>query len=191
MAQPRTFDYDYLRDLFRAHPEWSNRQYAEAVTEHEREVYNDPTRPRITPHAIASVKLRYQDQWRANGVDVNRTATDPTKRRLPFKHVPAEYQSSYLIQCLRNLSKLAEGENISERKAREAEGLARRLTSEKSVVDVSYKGQPYVRKARLDELDGEGNLISFAAKYPGLTDTQWEALQTPQARAAASAQWRP
>jgi hypothetical protein len=60
----------------------------------------------------------------------------------------------------------------------------------KNVIDLNWEGVPYIRKARPDELDGEGNLIELAAKYPGLGAGQWKALRTPAGRAAASARWR-
>ena len=41
-------------------------------------------------------------------------------------------------------------------------------------------GRPNLRPARPDELDQEGNLLSYAACHPGLNDRQWKALGTQE-----------
>jgi hypothetical protein len=190
MATPPSFDYDYLRMLFREHPTWSHRQIADAVTQHEREVRHDPGYPHVTVHAIASVKYRYRDRWQSEGSAVPESKMSGTKRTQPFVNLPPSYWQHYYIYNLRILTRLASGETgISDKKAKEAERFAARLDMDKQVVDLDFRGEPYLRKARPDELDQEGNLIAYAAKFPGLSSSQWLALGTPEARAAASEQW--
>lgn len=190
MALERTYDYDYLRKLLREHPEWSHRQLATAVTEHEREQRGDPGYPAITVHAIASVKYRYRDTWDELGDHVQSLSHDPTRRSQPFNNLPKEHYYDYEIQVLRTLSKIARGEPVSDKRRKEAESLTKKLRASGSVIDVDFQGVPYIRQSRPDEVDGEGNLIEYAARFPGLTDIQWKGLRTPEARAAASSRWR-
>lgn len=194
MATERTYDYDYLRKLLREHPTWPHRQIAAAITEHERQKRKDPTYPAITVHAIASAKYRYRDTWdELAGEDGRRIVSlkhDPNLRSQPFNNLPKEHYYDYEIQALRTLSRLARGEPVAEKRRKEAENLAKRLRNRREVIDLNWEGKPYIRAARPDEVDGEGYLIECAAKYPGLTEQQWKALKTPDARAAASARWR-
>lgn len=198
MPTERTFDYDYLRRTLREHPEWSYRQVARAVTENERVCRNDPSYPPVSVHAIASVKMRYRDTWAENGTVVTDSKMSPVKRTQPFSGLPMQYWHNYLIQNLRILVRLANGQTElgkdTAKKAREAELLAARLDRTKSVIDVDFRGEPYIREARPDERDQEGNLLpppdGYWARYPGLSGGQWAALKTPEARAAASAHWR-
>lgn len=190
MATERTYDYDYLRELLRDHPDWPHRQVAAAITEHERKVRNDPDYPAITVHAVASVKYRYRDTWDELGDHVESLKHDPTRRSQPFNNLPKEHYYGYEIQALRTMTKLSRGEPVSEKRRKEAENLTKRLRSQRSVIDLNWKGEPYIRKARPDELDGEGHLFEYAARFPGLTDAQWKALGTREARAAASSRWR-
>jgi len=190
VATERTYDYEYLRKLLREHPEWPHRQVAAAITEHERTKRGDPKYPAISVHAIASAKYRYRDIWEELGERIEALPHDPTRRSQPFNNLPKEYCYSYEIQALRTLTKIARGEPVSEKRRREAENLTKKLRRWGSVIDLSYNGEPYIRQARPDEVDGEGNLIEYAARFPGLTDYQWKALRTPEARAAASARWR-
>jgi hypothetical protein len=190
MAMERTFDYEHLRNLIRAHPLWSHRQLAAALTEHEREVRKDPRYPAVTVHSVASVKYRYRDQWNSLGDTITSSKGDPMRRSQPFNHLPSEHYFSYEIQALRTLTKLSRGEPVTRKRQAEAENLAHKLRTTCSVVDLSYLGEPYTRPARPDELDGEGNLIELAARFPGLDEEQWRALRTPEARAAASSRWR-
>lgn len=191
MATERTYDYDYLRKLFREHPDWAHRQIADAVTEHERTTRSDPDYPRITVAAVASAKYRYKDTWREQGDTIAVAPKDPHKRSQPFKNLPKEYWHNQNIANLRILTRLASGETgISEKKVKDATSFARKLDASRQVVDLDFRGRPYLRPARADELDQEGNLVDFYARYPGLTDDQWAALDTPAARAAASSQWR-
>jgi hypothetical protein len=190
MATERSYDYDYLRRLLREHPEWPHRQVAAAITEHERTTRHDPGYPAITVHAIASAKYRYRDIWDELGDHIEAMKHDPTRRSQPFNNLPKEYRDAYEIQALRTLTRISQGEPVTDKKRKEAENLTRKLRNTRSVIDLDYKGEPYVREARPDELDGEGNLIEYAARFPGLTDTQWKALGSPEARQAASSRWR-
>lgn len=191
MATERTYDYDYLRKLLREHPTWSHRQIAAAITEQERTKRKDPTYPAITVHAIASVKYRYRDTWDELGDHVRSTAKhDPMRRSQPFNNLPKDHYYDFEIQALRTLTKMARGEPVSDKRRKEAENITKRLRKNTEVVDMTYNGEPYIRLARPDELDGEGNLIEYAARFPGLTHDQWLALRTPEARAAASSRWR-
>jgi hypothetical protein len=191
VAMARRYDYDYLRKLLREHPEWSHRQVALAVTEHERQVRKDPTYPAITAHAVSSAKYRYKDGWNEQGDRIGEGLKhDPLRRSQPFNNLPKEYYFAYEIQTLRTLTKIDRGDPVTDKRRREAENLTQRLRATGSVIDLTYKGERYIRKARPDELDGEGNLIEYAARFPGLDDRQWKALRTPGARAAASSRWR-
>jgi hypothetical protein len=190
VATERSYDYDYLRKLLRDHPDWPHRQIAAAITERERELRKDPHYPAITVHAIASAKYRYRDTWEELGDTFENLSRDPTRRSQPFNNLPKEYHHSYEIQVLRALTKMNRGEPVSTKKMREVENLTRKLRASRSVIDLHYDGKPYTRPARPDEVDGEGNLIEYAAKYPGLIEAQWKALGTPEARAAASSRWR-
>jgi hypothetical protein len=190
VATERTYDYDYLRKLLREHPDWPHRQIAAAITEHERQKRNDPSYPPITVHAIASAKYRYRDTWDELGDHIESLRHNPRIRSQPFNNLPKEHNYDYEIQVLHALTKMSRGEPVNERRRKEAENLTRKLRATSSVIDLNYKGEPYIRKARPDELDGEGNLIEYAARYPGLTDAQWKALGTPEARRAASSRWR-
>lgn len=188
MPTERTVDYDALRDLMRAHPDWGNRQLAAALTEHERK--KDPHHPPVNVALVASIKHRYRDTWSLDDMPIPDAKNTPNRRSQPFRNVPAEYRYDGKLQNLRRLSRLERGEAIAEKQRREALSMARKLEESKQVVDVDFRGRPYYRRARPDELDGEGNLTRYDAKYPGLTDAQWKALGTPEARAIASAQWR-
>jgi hypothetical protein len=171
-------------------PDWPHRQIAAAITEREREIRNDPTYPAITVHAIASAKYRYRDQWEALGDQVGNGKRDPTRRSQPFNNLPKGAFDAYEIQVLRTLSSIARGNPVSDKRRKEAENLTKHLRARREVIDLTFDGKIYRRKARPDEIDSEGNLIEYAAKYPGLTDGQWKALGTPQARAAASSRCR-
>lgn len=190
MATERTYDYDFLRRVLREHPDWPTRQVARAVTDHEREVRKDDSFPEVSIGAIASAKYRWRDTWAQQGQPIPTAAKDPTKRSQPFKNVPKEFYYSYLIQNLRVISKLSHGEAVSVKKEAEARTLMRKLDKRKEVIDLTFRGEAITRPARPDELDSEGNLIGYSARFPGLTIEQWSALGSPEARAAASAQWR-
>ena len=190
MATERTHDYDYLRKLLREHPDWPHRQVAAAITEHGRKTRNDPNYPAITVHAVASVKYRYRDIWDELGDHIESLKHDPMRRSQPFNNLPKGHYYDYEIQVLRTITRLSRGEPVSDKRRKEAEGLTRKLRRTSSVIDLNWKGEPYIRKARPDEIDGEGNLIEYAARYPGLEEAQWRALGTPEARAAASSRWR-
>jgi hypothetical protein len=190
VAVERTFDYDYLRKLLREHPDWPHRQVAAAITEHERKIRNDPNYPAVTVHAVASTKYRYRDTWDELGDHVESLKHDPTRRSRPFNNLPKEHRDAYEIHALRTLTRLSRGEPVTDKKRKEAESLARRLRVRGEVIDLNWKGEPYIRPARPDEIDGEGNLIEYAAKYPGLGKGQWKALGSPEARVEASSRWR-
>jgi hypothetical protein len=190
VAMERTFDYEQLRKLIRDHPEWSHRQLAAAMTEYERKARRDPGHPAVSVHAVASTKYRYRDQWTEQGDNIQSSKKDPARRSQPFNHLPRDHYHGYEIQALRTQSKIDRGEPVTGKRRREAENLFRKLRSTGSVIDVTCQGEPYIRPARPDEIDGEGNLIEYAARFPGLDELQWKALRTPEARAAASSRWR-
>lgn len=190
MPQERQFDYDYLRDLMRDNPRWTLRQLAVAITQHEREVRSDPSYPHVTVSAVASVRYRYRDAWGESGDAIPESKHSPANRTQPFANLPPEHWWDQKVQNLRVLSRLARGESsIPDRKRRLAESMARKLRDSSQVVDLDGSGKPYIRDARPDELDGEGRIISYAARYPGLTNTQWRKLETPEHRRVAADRW--
>lgn len=74
-----------------------------------------------------------------------------------------------------------------------ARNMQAKLIEAREVIDLDPDSQPpfrpYVRPARLDEIAGEGHLTTITARYPGLTEYQWEAFGTPRMRAVAAARW--
>jgi hypothetical protein len=187
VAMARMYDYDYLRKLLREHPEWPHRQVAAAITEHERAVRGDPKYPPITVHAVASAKYRYRDTWDELGDNIASLKHDPMRRSQPFNNLPKEYYYTVEIQALRTLSKMSRGGPVTDKRRREAENLVAKLVANREVIDVTPRGQPYRRRARPDEVDGEGNLIGHTARHHGLTDSEWKLLGSPEARAKMSA----
>lgn len=187
MATERTFDYDYLRDLLRQHPDWPLNKLANHVTEHERQVQKDPHYGPILPPAIASAKSRYRDAWAAEGVSMPLLRRASTARNQPWTNIPKEYWNDVRIEYLRTLTRIARGETgISPAHQQGAESYARRLRDNREVIDLSVQGKPYTRAARPDELDQEGNLVTYHSRFPGLTSEQWTSLGTPENRAIAS-----
>lgn len=190
MPQDRQFDYEYLRDLMREHPRWSLRQLAQAITRHERESRQDPTYPHVTVSAVASARYRYRDTWKDAGDKIPESKQSPANRTQPFANLPPEHWWDQRIQNLRVLTRMARGDpEVPTRNRRLAESMARKLRDGKQVIDVDHSGKPYIRNARADEVDGEGNIIAYTAKYPGLTNSQWKALETPEHRRAAADRW--
>jgi len=190
MPTERQFDYDYLRNLMRDNPRWSLRQLASALTEHEREIRNDPDYPHITVSAVASARYRYRDTWSDSGDNIPAAKQSPANRTQPFANLPTEHWWDQRIQNLRILTRIARGDpHIPPRKQKLAESMARKLQEKRQVIDLSALGKPYIRDARADELDGEGNLIAYSAKYPGLSAAQWKALESPEHRRVAADRW--
>jgi hypothetical protein len=152
MSAPRSFDYDYLRRLIGENSNWSLKQYASAVTDHEREVRNDPAFPPVAPSAIGSVRYRYRDAWEAQGVAMPALKKAPVRTQ-PFANVPPEYFNHSLMEVLRTLTRIARGDpSISPIRRTTAVNTARKLVENRQVIDLRPSGQPYIRDARPDEL---------------------------------------
>jgi hypothetical protein len=195
MPTERTFDYEYLRGVKREHPSWTLRQLADAVTQHERLTRRDDTYPRVTTHAIRSVLHRYGDAWREQGDIIVQSAKSPTARSQPFANLPQEFSYDQMIQNLRVLNAIRDGDEarLDPGRVRMARNMEARLVEAREVIDLDPDSKPpfrpYVRPARLDEIDGEGNLITITARYPGLTDYQRKELGNPRMRAVMAAKW--
>lgn len=193
MGSQRTFDYDYAARIMREHPDWPMPQVARAVTRYEREVRKDPGYGPIKANALASFKGRYQDSRLL--LDEGGNPLPPLKgaatvRTQPWANVPAEFLGKAPLIYLRILHRIAQGEQeIPESRYTTSMNFGKQLMEHRQVVDLLASGRPYIRDARADELDGEGNLIAFSARFPGLSSKQWEALGTPEMRAVASAHW--
>lgn len=188
MSAPRSFDYGYLEQLVREHGDWSHHEYAVAVTAHEREVRNDPGYGPILQNTITAVLSRYRDTWLERGV-VAPFSRD-AKRKIPWTGLTQEQMMSTTLRKLKVLADLdAGGAGSSDpRRVKLALQYERKLRDRKLVVDLTPTGAIYERPARPDELDGEGELLSYYARYPGLTDSQWAQMTQPE-RADASKHW--
>lgn len=188
MPAPRSFDYEYLKRLAQEHPDWSHQQYADAVTRHEREVRKDPKYPRIRPNTIAAVLHRFRDTWLEQGVRV--PPRRGLNRLLPWTGIPQGYRMDTRLRHLRVLAQLDLGNPVKPREARLAEKFATQLRESRQVLDLTRGGRQIVRAARPDEVDGTGELLELWARWPGLSDKQWESM-TPAERRATAAKWLP
>lgn len=191
MSAPRTFDYDYLKQLIRDEPQASLRDLADKLTEHERQVRGDPGYPRISPTTVSAAWSRNRDAWAERG-EVPRTGNRVGGGRTqPWDNVPPQYWTHTLLRRLRVMSRLATGEKgLPVTSVRPALKLAKQLRDDKEVIDLQPSGRPYTRPARPDELDSMGDLIAVTARYPGLTQQMWEQLD-PEGRRIASSHWLP
>jgi hypothetical protein len=134
---------------------------------------------------------RYRDTWTEQGDSISVSKNSPTAKSQPFRNLPRESYYTYQIQALRTLGTMARGEPVAEKRRLEAERVVRRLTTDKAVIDVEPNGKVYVRPARPDELDAQGNLFGYTARYPGLTELEWKLALAGLRRAAAPLRWRP
>lgn len=187
MATERTFDYEYLERLVRDNPTATLRELARNITDHEREIRGDPGYGPINPAAVGAAKNRYRDAWEAKGIVVPEAKRSPRARTQPWANLPKEHWNNVYIEYLRILTRLARGETgLPPVRVTGSLNFARQLEDERQVVDLTPNGRPYLRQARPDELDGEGDLIAYYARYPGLSSQLWQQLGTAERRADAS-----
>jgi hypothetical protein len=188
MSAPRTFDYEYLKTYVRDHPGLSHGEYAAAVTAHEREVRNDPGYGPILQNTITAALGRMRPAWEEQGIRVPRSKD--SRRKIPWTGLTQEQLMSTPLRKLKILADLKAGGYGSgdRQKVSLALRYENRLNERKLVVDLKPSGIVYDRPARPDELDGTGELLSYYARYPGLTSAEWRRM-TPEERAQASRVW--
>lgn len=151
MAPPRTFDYDVLNQLIREHPDWSNLELAQVMTDYERKVRHDPKYPDILENSVSKVVSRYRQRWRSEDKPVRER---PYGRIIPWPGIPGEYSMRTELRHLRVLARIEAGQakRVPPRELRQARAFAARLRRTRQVVDITDDGEPYVRPARRDEL---------------------------------------
>lgn len=160
MPPDRTFDYDVLNQLIRDHPEASNRQYAEWMTNYERQVREDPSYPAILPNTIARAISMYRKRW----ADEGRPVKDRQFGRLiPWPNIPQAYIMDTRLRHLKTLEKMNLGQPVTDRQERQARAFRRRLQQQRRVVDITDTGRPFDRPALPNELDADGNLLKLTA----------------------------
>lgn len=184
MGAERTFDYDELFQLIRDNPQASDSWLALQMTARERLERHDPSYI-VRPSAIQSVRYRHRQELTEQGADMRLRKHAASKRSMPWSGV--DNYADQKLDNLRTLTKIMRGEatNIRRERVNSALNMAKQLWQDKQVVDLDSKGRTYIRDARGDELDQEGNLISWWARWPGLTDPQWRRYSVEE-RAAAS-----
>lgn len=189
MSAPRSFEHEYLRQLIREYPDATINELTRLVEEHERETRGDPAYE-VKVGTVAAVRSRNQDAWAKDGLAI------PKRKRgiktQPFANIVGA--QDMLIRHIRVLIRLARGDPTIERRAViGAENFADQLEASKQVVDLMpagrNAGKPYLRPARTDELDGEGNIFTYTARYPGLSEKEWRSM-SPAEREIASRRYR-
>jgi len=165
MAPPRAFDYDLLKELVLANPDWSSHRYALKLTAANRR--KDPGAPAVLVSTVDSVLSRYRQIWEAEEDTqiprrVQYRAIAPPPGALSGRHkmdTPMVY--------LREADREAHGDNpdteASIRLRRSALKWADGMRRDKMVVDLTATGVPVVRLARDEEIDSRGQVISLAA----------------------------
>jgi hypothetical protein len=186
MPGHRTFDYELLKRLVRDHPDWSHHEYARELTRLTRESARNSSLPMIKPNTVSVALSRWRDTWAEEGIVVAPTLNQ--RRSLPWVGIPEAYRMDTPLRYLRVLVSIDAGEEVDPRMRRLALQWARKRQETRTVTDLLPGGRPVIRAARRDELDGEGNLLSLHARYPGLTEQQWQSM-TPDERRQASKKW--
>lgn len=163
MVPPRVIDYQALRSLVHAHPDWSYNALADALTEQARS--KDPSAPRVNPGSVGAAISRYREQWAEEGYEIGEAKTIYSD--LIWWATAPDHKMDRIMRFLRAIVRMRLGLYVGDQwLVRNAPDFEHNLRKLKEVVDVSPEGRPYVRPARADELNEQGELIEITARKP-------------------------
>jgi hypothetical protein len=167
VAPPRAFDHELLKALVLERPDWSDDDYAEALTKDLRET--DPTHPPVKRMSVSAVLSRKRSTW-------ERQANRPIPPRLvmyremlpPTGAVDPRRKNHTILRYIRELAKDARGipplDSQWGRQTRQAAlHWGDRLALNGEIADLDSKGFPIVRRAVASEKDVHGNPLAVAA----------------------------
>src|SRR5690242_10525987 len=106
MAARLTFDREELKDLIRKHPDWSNIQYAAALSK--------PGQPPVRPNSVASAITRNRVRWESEGVILAHRAVRYAELIPWHGQIPPKFKMHTFLRHLRLIARARRGLPVSD-----------------------------------------------------------------------------
>ena len=166
VPRPRAFDRDLLKRLVFAHPTWSDRQLAEALTAEARK--GDPKAPEVNYKTVSVTISRLKPTWEAQaGIKLPTRMVPLLDFMPPANTIHPEHRMDTPIRYMREIAKDARGD-----RPKEPRQVAFRISALNwrdgtiaagEILDLSSKGVPQIRIANRAEREADGTTKAIAA----------------------------
>lgn len=166
MAGPRAFDHEVLKQLVFDHPDWSDPEYASALTAHNREA--DPKAPEVKVSTVSSTLSRKREVWQAQAGRVIPSRLVPLSDFMPpLGTIHPEHRNDTDIRYLREFAKQARGlrprEDWQVQFRNQALNRIEGMLAAGQLLDLDPHGVPITRYATAGERNQDGSSKAIAA----------------------------